>query len=148
MWIPSHAPSVRARVAFTVVAVAIATFLRAALGLVLGDGVPFIVHYPMVVLCGWYGGLLAGFLATGLGGLVAWYFFIPEYFSFAFMDRTAPVQLALFLVAGSLVSLLAESLHRARRRAEDGERQERDARERLRITLASVEGLSWSRGQG
>ena len=83
MWIPSHAPSVRARVAFTVVAVAIATFVRAALGPVVGEGVPFIVHYPTVVLCGWYGGLLGGLLATGLGGLVAWYVFIPQYFSFA-----------------------------------------------------------------
>jgi PAS domain S-box-containing protein len=138
MWTPRRAPSLPARVAFTVVAVAIATIVRAALGAVLGKGVPFIVYYPTVVLCGWYGGLLAGLLGTVLSGLVAWYFFIPQYFSFAFVDHTAVVQLVLFIVAGSLVSLLAESLHRARRRAEDGERQERDARERLRVTLASV----------
>jgi len=42
------------------------------------------------------------------------------------------------LFAGALISLLAESLHRARRKTEQSEAKEREQREQLRVTLASI----------
>ena len=47
----------------TIVAVALATLLRFVLAPVLGEGVPFILYYPTIVLCAWFGGLW-----PGLGG--------------------------------------------------------------------------------
>jgi PAS domain S-box-containing protein len=120
-----------ARYVFVVAAVAVATLLRSALTPAIGHGVPFILLFPTVVLCGWFGGLWPGLLATALGGLVAWYVLMPPYYSFAVTDPTAPGQTILFLLASTLISLLAESLHRARRTAEA-------ERERFRVTLASV----------
>jgi PAS domain S-box-containing protein len=127
-----------ARYAFTVVAVAVASVLRGVLVPALGDGVPFILYFPTVVLCAWFGGLWPGLLSAVLGAVVALYFFIPPYQSFRPEDPTAPAQLIVFLVASTLISLLADRLHRATRRAQDGEARERNERERMRVTLTSV----------
>src|SRR5215831_6906119 len=125
-----RAPSPVAQYGFTLAAVALATLLRFALAPLVGEGAPFILYYPTVVLCAWLWGLWPGVLATGLGGLAAWYFFIPLAYSFAFVDRTALVWLALYVVAGVLISLMAESLHRARRKSQEAEAKERAAHAR------------------
>ncbi len=130
--------SLAARYTFAVGVVALASVARSALTLALGEGVPFILYFPTVVLCAWFGGLGPGLLSAALGGLVAWYVFIPPYYSFTVSDPTAPHQLTLFLLASALISVLAESLHRSRRRALENETREREQRERLRVTLASV----------
>jgi PAS domain S-box-containing protein len=151
-----------ARYAFTLVAVALAALLRFALAPVLGEAVPYILFFPTVVLCGWYGGLWPGLLSTALGGLAAWFFFVPPAYSFAFVDTGAPWALVLFLLCGVLISLLAESLHDARRRTEASEARERDAyardvverrkgqrellesRERLRMALEAGRMGAWT----
>ena len=130
--------STPARYIFTAALVTLSTFLRFALAQALGPGVPFILYYPTVVLCAWFGGLWPGLLSTALGGLLAWYLFIPLEFSFAASDATAPAQLVTFLLAGVLISFLAESLHKARRETEESEAHERERREELRVTLASI----------
>jgi PAS domain S-box-containing protein len=129
---------IAARYAFTVVAVALASLLRGVLVPALGEGVPFILYFPTVVLCAWFGGLWPGLLSAVLGGFVALYFFIPPYQSFTAHDPTAPAQLIVFLVASTLISLLADRLHWATRRAQDGEARERNEREKIRVTLTSV----------
>ncbi|HEY7546163.1 MAG TPA: PAS domain S-box protein, partial [Blastocatellia bacterium] len=135
---PSRNPSVVARYAFTISAVTIATLLRFALDPVLDLQVPFILFFPTVVLCAWFGGLRQGLLSTALGGIIAWYIFIPPQFSFKASDPTAPAQLIVFLIAGTCISLMAESLHQTRRRTEESEAREREQRERLRVTLSSI----------
>jgi PAS domain-containing protein len=100
--------------------------------------VPFILFFPTVVVCAWFGGLWPGLLSASLSGLVAWYAFMPPRDWFAFSDSTALAQLLFLLLASTLISLLAESLHRSRTRAEDGEARERAERERFRVTVASV----------
>ncbi len=92
-------PSVVTGYAFAVAAVAVATLLRFALAPVLGEGVPFILDFPTVVLCAWFGGLWPGLLCAALSGLVAWYVFIPPAYSFAVSDPTAPAQLIVYLFA-------------------------------------------------
>jgi len=130
--------SILTRYGFVVLTVVIASLLRSALVSAIGEGVPFILYYPTVVLCAWFGGLGPGLLSAALGGLVAWYVFIPPQYSFMFSDPTAPARMTLFLLAGALISLLAESLHRARRQAEERETREREQREGFRVTLASI----------
>ena len=126
------------RYAFTVLTVAFATFFRFALDPFLGLKAPFILYFPMVVLCAWFGGLWPGVISAILSALIAWYIFFPPQFSFTVSDPSAPTQLIVFMLAGVLISLLAESLHRARRRTEESEAKEREQRERLRVTLESI----------
>jgi PAS domain S-box-containing protein len=134
----SRHASIVVRYAFALLAVALASLLRGVLVPVLGEGVPFILYFPTVVLCAWFGGLWPGLLSAALGGLVALYFFIPPDHSFAAHEPAARAQLIVFLVATTLISLLADRLHRATRRAQEGEARERAGRERMRVTLTSV----------
>ena len=134
----TRSPSFVVRYSFTILMVLLATLFRFALVPVLGLEVPFILYFPTIVLCAWFGGLGAGLLSTALSGLIAWYVFIPPKYSFTVSDPTAPAQLTVFLLAGTLISLLAESLHRSRRKREQSETKEREQSEQLRVTLASI----------
>lgn len=131
-------PSPWARTAFTILAVAFATLLRYSLNPVFGGGVPFITYYPIVVLCAWYGGWWQGLLSTVLSGIGALYFFLAPQQAFALLTTPEWVQLSLFLVASTLISLLAETLHRARTKAEANEAKAREQSEQFRVTLNSI----------
>src|SRR5689334_1796656 len=111
-------PSILARYLFTIDAVTLATLLRFALRPLLELEVPFILYFPTVVLSAWFGGLWPGLLSAALSGITAWYVFVPPQLSFTVSDRTAPAQLVIFSLAGALISFLAESLHRARKKTE------------------------------
>jgi signal transduction histidine kinase/ActR/RegA family two-component response regulator len=129
------------RYAVVAVAVLLATLLRLSFAAALGDGVPFIFYFPAVVVCAWFGGLWPGLVATAFSALAAAYAFMPPHHAFALHSATSVVQLLLFLVAGALIGLLAESLHRARRLAEERPRRAyEDARKRQREaeSLAAV----------
>src|SRR5262245_65850517 len=90
------------RYTFTILAVTLATLLRFALTPFLDLEVPFIVYYPTVVLCAWYGGLGPGLLSTALGALASLYFFFAPQFSFAASGSKALAQLILFPLGGAL----------------------------------------------
>jgi PAS domain S-box-containing protein len=85
-------------------------------------GTPAIVIFFAIVLSAWYGGLWPGLLATGLVALLT--------FTAPFTPWRA-VRLALFLACGGSISVLAEILHAARRRAEESRRS-------LSSVLASI----------
>jgi PAS domain S-box-containing protein len=130
-------PSPAHQYVFAIATVLLAWVLRVALEPLLGGGVPFILFYPTVVLVAWFGGLWPGLLSTALGAIIAWYFLIPTG-SLIVPEISAPAQLTVFLLSSTLISSLAESLHRATRRAEAGEAREREEHERLRVTLTSI----------
>jgi PAS domain S-box-containing protein len=136
--LPIRVGSAIRRYGFAVVAVILASLLRAAIARALGEGTPFILFYPTVVLAAWFGGFWPGLLSTVCAGFIAWYFFIPPYYSFALSEPTAPAQLIVFLLSGTLISSLAESLHRARRISQQREASEREERERFRVTFDSI----------
>jgi PAS domain S-box-containing protein len=131
-------PFALVRYTLTILAIAAATAVRLALTPLLGPGVPFILYYPTVLVCAWFGGLGPGLLATSLGALISGYVLIPPEYSFKLLDSRSVAQLAIFAAAGGLISLLAESLHRARTRAEESNAKEYEERERFRVTLASI----------
>jgi PAS domain S-box-containing protein len=122
---------------FAIVAVLLAWFLRVALNPVLGAGVPFILFFPTVVLVAWFGGFGPGIVSTVLGAIISWYFLIPTR-SVIVPEASAPAQLIVFLLASTLISVLAESLHRQTRKAEAGEAREREQRQRFHVTLSSI----------
>jgi two-component system sensor histidine kinase/response regulator len=127
-----------AQYAFAVLVVILAWLLREFVNPILGERVPFILFYPTVVLAAWFGGLGPGLLTTVLSVFIAGYVFIPPAYSFALSDPTGLTQLLIFLFAGTMISFLAESLHRMTRRAQEGERRERQQSEQFRVTLESI----------
>ena len=68
------------RYGFVFLAVAVALLLRLAFWPLLGPDVPFLLLWPAVMCCAWYGGLGPGLLATLLSALAGWYFLLePQY---------------------------------------------------------------------
>lgn len=91
------APRVPAfRWGFTLAAFAVATALRFALDPYLPMGYPFLTTFPAVALTAFVVGSRAGAVQAVLCFLVAWFFFIPPFGSFAI---GAPQGLALLLYA-------------------------------------------------
>ena len=127
-----------AHYAFAVLVVILASLLRDFANPILGEKVPFILFYPTVVLAAWFGGLGPGLLATVLSGFIAWYVFMPPTYSLALSDPAGLGQLIIFLLASTMISFLAESLHSMRRRAQEGERREHQQSEQFRVTLESI----------
>ena len=107
---------------------------------------------PAVLLAAWLGGLRPGLLATALSTIAMAYFLLPPGNSLWVDGKDDRVRLILFFIVGLGISVVCESLIAARRRAELNQQQltreveqrqqveaaEREQRERLQITLASI----------
>ena len=76
-------------------------------------------------------GLGPGLVATFLGAAAGDYFFHEPRYSFEIHDLGTAYGLGLFVLAGTVISGLMESLHRSRRRIAASER-------RYAVTLASI----------
>jgi PAS domain S-box-containing protein len=126
------------RYGVALVSVAVATLIRFLLSSLLGDSVPFIFYFPAVAASGWYGGFWPGLFSTGVSAVAAWFLFVPSLHSNAGWEWSAPARLAVFLLGCIFINVVIESLRRASQKAIEGRRREREERERLRVTLASI----------
>jgi signal transduction histidine kinase/ActR/RegA family two-component response regulator len=99
-----------------------ASAIIVSLGGYLFDDNAQVLFFVVPVVAAWSGGLVAGLFATGLSAVLGSYFFI-QHTGFVISDPTDRVRVATFLVVGSLISWLIESLDSARRRLEDRQQQ-------------------------
>jgi signal transduction histidine kinase len=89
-------------------------FLGKSLTSWLGNNVPCLLFFAVIVPAGWYGGWKPGLLATLLSALaIAWFFFEP-FDSPAVHDPGEQLELALFVVMGVLINSLIWSQRLAR----------------------------------
>src|SRR5919202_720076 len=119
------------RYGVAVLAVGVALGLKLLLDPLITEQSPFLLLAGAVMVGAWFGGLGPGLLATTLGALCANYFFLAPVGAFSPASR-AFLPLTLFALQGGLISLLAEALRLARRRAEASTRQARRHQESLR----------------
>ncbi|HEY5907970.1 MAG TPA: ATP-binding protein [Vicinamibacteria bacterium] len=75
---------------------------------------PFLLLLGAVMTAAWYGGFLAGLATTLLAALVGDYLFVSAGASVSSGDAGSALRLGLFLVEGSLVSILVSRLRAAR----------------------------------
>src|SRR5215211_5330002 len=110
------------------------------------DAAPLQILTLAVVVASYVGGGGPGVLATGLGAAVATFFFLDPIYDFRIASAADQVRLAVFVVVGLVISMLAGSIHRFRRSADlarqtafDTERAQnetiRTAAERFRLIL-------------
>jgi signal transduction histidine kinase len=86
--------------------------------LFLGGEMPFLLAWPAVVICAWFGGIGPGLLATTLSAfLTACLFFEPPHW-FALTKPVDWMCMALFVLLGSVLSLLCETLRRTQIKVE------------------------------
>jgi two-component sensor histidine kinase len=88
--------------------------VRLWLDVAVGPGVsPFVVYAPAVLISALAAGRPSGVLALAYGGVLAWWLFLPPYFSFALDDPAQGVNLALYVVSSGLMVWLADTCRRA-----------------------------------
>ncbi len=113
--------------AFTVVVTVATLGLRLALNGQL-DGQPTLVIFTVpIMLSAYAGGLRAGLLATGLSYFLAGYYLLPPIYSFRVESTAERWQQCSVVLAGVVISVLNEALHRARRRADLATSEQRQA---------------------
>src|ERR1700682_6188066 len=105
---------------FAVLAPLISLLVRWPLLLVLGDAGPHMTFFPAVMIAAFFGGLWPGLIATLLSAIAANVFLTKHLETNNVNDVSA---LILFLLVGTIISGLCESLHRARRRIVADERR-------------------------
>lgn len=80
---------------------------------------PFLIFPAAIMLSAWYGGWKAGCTAVVLSTMIINWVYLPPQFSFFVAGSDTQIRLSLFLVEGAMICLLAESLHRSQRLAEN-----------------------------
>ena len=125
----------------TLAAVAAAGLLRWLFDPFLGDHLPFVTFFVAVAVASWAGGLRPALLATGLGFVVAFYFFVPPRHSFALPSGPHPFGLAMYFVVCLAFAGFGEALHAARRRAMRERVKVLAERERFRLAADAVNGI-------
>src|SRR3977135_1867880 len=106
-----------------VLAPAVSLLVRWPLWAVLGDYLPHMTFLPAVALAAYYGGLRPGVLATVLSPLAADTFVLSPHSALAISDTEPAGGFCLVVMTGAILSVLSESLHRARRRVVANERR-------------------------
>src|ERR1041385_6411372 len=108
---------------FTMLVTAATLGLRLAFDGPLGGRSTLVIFTIPIMLSAYVGGLRAGLLATGLSYFAASYYLLPPLHSFAVASSVERWQQFFVVLAGVLISVLNEALHRARRRADIATRE-------------------------
>jgi signal transduction histidine kinase len=112
-------------------AAAVATVLKLSLPEALGRDAPVALYPGVIVIAAWYGGTGPGLLTTGLSVLAGVYFFVAPYGSFRVADVNDLVRIVVGALEGVTISVFAGAL----RRANQGLRDEIEARKKAETSL-------------
>jgi two-component sensor histidine kinase len=84
--------------------------------------IPYVTLFPAMVVCSLVGGRLAGILAASVGGIVAWYLWLPPRGTFSLEWPTSHLTIVLYVLTSTILLLLTRGLNETLRDLE----QERD----------------------
>jgi signal transduction histidine kinase len=129
------------------VSIATATAVRWLLQDLLGHAVPFTLFYPAIMVSAWYGGLGPGLFSTVLCVPTAELMFLPPPCNLFRISASEAFHLSLFALAGVMISVLSESLHRARRRAEAAQSNLSASMERERASRLAAEAANCAKDE-
>jgi PAS domain S-box-containing protein len=120
------------RYALAAIAAAAALLLRGLLAHYIGaQHTTSITLWLAVVWSAWYGGLGPSIVTTLLSAAGFWYWFVPPYHAFAWRSRGDLFGFVSFLIASSVIVVLAEVVNRTVNRLTDTEDELRKAQQEL-----------------
>lgn len=121
-----------------VLAVVLATGLRALLDPILEDRAPLPAFYLAVLLAAWYGGIGPSIVALVLGIVAADYYFVPPRDAFFAYQPEHLTELALYAGVGVGFAILSGALQELRRRAQARSEELAAIEERTRAIVEHV----------
>ena len=128
---------------FAVVSTVATLLARMGMDVVFAERPLLILFQLPIILSAYMGGLGPGLLATAAAAVLVDYFLIPPLYSFHLAYNHDFVQWVILIVNGALISLLSESLHRSRRRAEMSRLQQEKSEERFRRAMEATSDGLW-----
>jgi two-component sensor histidine kinase len=130
---------------FAIACVGIATIVRIALGLISPDSAVFAPYYSATLVAALVGGAEAGMLAAALGGLAAYWLFVPPNWNVASFRLEQLVSLVLYGTSSVVIIWAAQSYRGLlqRLRTEEATRQllNLELVHRIKNILAGVQGI-------
>ena len=128
-----------------VLCIGIAALVRALLGLIDNDILPFPTFYPAVMLAAFIGGTHAGILAAALGGVVAWWAFMSPHYAFVPLSTGQSIGLFSYGVAALVIVWGADHYCSLAKRLENEEELRKLAVEelahRLKNKIATIQAV-------
>src|SRR6266567_1956316 len=73
--------------------------------------IPYVTLFPAMIICSLVGGRAAGILAAVVGGLIAWYLWLPPRGTFKLEWPTGPLTIVLYIVTSIILLLLTRGLN-------------------------------------
>jgi two-component sensor histidine kinase len=73
--------------------------------------IPYVTLFPAMVVCSVVGGRLAGILAAVVGGLIAWYLWLPPRGTFSLDWPDSQLTIILYVVTSTILLLLTRGLN-------------------------------------
>ena len=145
IWHIGFCPRSPAALFFAVACVGTATIVRIGLGLVSPDSAVYAPYYSATLVAALVGGAEAGTLTTGLGGLAAYWFFVPSNWGIEAPRLEHVVSLILYGTSSVIIIWAAQSYRSLlqRLRAEEATRQllNLELVHRIKNILAGVQGI-------
>jgi two-component sensor histidine kinase len=131
--------------AFATFLVVVASLIRWGLGLVADDTQAFTTYYPAVLFAALVSGAGAGIFAALLGGIIAWWAFLPPHFTFLPLTAGQEIDLATYVFASLLIVWAADHYRRLTKRLEDEEKLRKlsveELAHRLKNKLATIQSI-------
>src|SRR5450432_519825 len=129
-------------------ATAVTLLIRLMLKPILGNAVPTMTFFPAVMIAAYFGGFWPGMVATILSAVLSNYFLAAQPYGFHFSTVNEFAALILFVLVGTIISALCESLHRVRHHMVAIERRRadealREAEERFRQLVENIHEVFW-----
>jgi signal transduction histidine kinase len=114
-----------------VVITGVALALKLLLVPLVTSDAPFLLFFAAVMASAVFGGLAGGLLATLLAALCNLYFFMHPFGHFSLGGGDQQIRLALFMLEGTIISLICARLQSAREHAEQSEAEAHELERRI-----------------
>ena len=138
-------PSSAAAYAFATLCVAVASLLHWGIGFISEDSQHFTTYYPAVLIAALVGGAGAGTYAAILGGIIAWWAFMPPHVAFSSLTFGQVVSLLIYLFASLFIVWAANHYRELTKRLEDEEKFRKmtveELAHRLKNKIATIQSI-------